>query len=379
MLAADEQQWLPGTFHNGTFTFYAAWTDVPGGGITASFGTAGDKPVVGDWNGDGNAEVGVYRNNTFYLDSDADRKWSPNVDKIFRFGRAGDVPVVGAWDGSSQRDRVGIFRDGFWWLDANDDKQAGPGDVSFNFGQPGDIPVTGDWDYDGITDVGVYRQGMFLLDMNGNHRWDSGDEAIPFGKNGDTPITASNYSVLSVYRDGKFYNDRNKDREWDIGDSVITFGQAPAIPINGLFHVPRGTGKNSNAGFDLVTAKTSSGFKIVPANSSSYLPAGSSGANASDVVILPAGSSGMQWRTRNNYFWDYTIPSGSEFTTADVRAKMGTPAFSGTRYTIFIEEGGELVLPSGVKLSAGTVTYRLIILNGKWVLDPSDPPVYTPA
>ena len=68
------------------------------GGADARFtyGGAGDVPVVGDWNGDGRAGIGVFRPST--------REWilrqTPSAggsDLRFQFGAAGDRPVSGTW------------------------------------------------------------------------------------------------------------------------------------------------------------------------------------------------------------------------------------------------------------------------------------------
>ena len=67
-------------------------------------------PVVGDFNGDGIDEIGVYRGGVFYLDSNGNGKLD-GQDAVIQLGEAGDVPVVGDWDGDG-RDEVGVYRDG---------------------------------------------------------------------------------------------------------------------------------------------------------------------------------------------------------------------------------------------------------------------------
>ena len=56
----------------------------------------GDKPVAGDWDGNGTDTVGIYRNGWFYL-----RNSNTNgiADLIFALGVQGDEPIVGDWDG----------------------------------------------------------------------------------------------------------------------------------------------------------------------------------------------------------------------------------------------------------------------------------------
>lgn len=58
------------------------------------FGFASDTPVVGDWNGDGKDDIGVYRllngQGTFLLDVDND----PDPELLIRMGQAEDIPFA---------------------------------------------------------------------------------------------------------------------------------------------------------------------------------------------------------------------------------------------------------------------------------------------
>ncbi|MGH2727815.1 MAG: C1 family peptidase, partial [Actinomycetota bacterium] len=79
------------------------------------FGKATDRPIVGDWDGDGDDEPGVIRGNVWYL---ADNSPPTAVPHIFAFGKASDVVVVGDWNGDG-RDTPGVHRnapDPIWYL-----------------------------------------------------------------------------------------------------------------------------------------------------------------------------------------------------------------------------------------------------------------------
>ena len=118
-----------------------------------NFGQAGDLPIVGDWNGTGEEEIGFFRPQTqqWYLDLNGNGKWDgATVDKqLGPYGLSTDLPIVGDWDGTGKV-RIGVYRPstGQWFLDLNGngkwdgsplDRVVGP------FGQVGDLPVVGNW------------------------------------------------------------------------------------------------------------------------------------------------------------------------------------------------------------------------------------------
>lgn len=119
------------------------------------YGSEGDVPVAGDWNGDGISNIGVFREGTWYLDTDGDGRFSAS-DEVVHFGRPGDIPVVGDWTGDGTT-KLGVYRQGQWYLDTNGNRMLDAQDATFRLGEAGDIPVVGDWNGDGTDDVGVYH------------------------------------------------------------------------------------------------------------------------------------------------------------------------------------------------------------------------------
>lgn len=119
------------------------------------YGVEGDRPVVGDWNGDGIQSIGVFRDGQWRLDMDADGRWS-EADKYLKYGQPGDIPVVGDFNGDGV-DELGLFRNGRFYLDTNGNGEVDAGDRQFSLGAPGDHPAVGDWNGDGIEEVTVYR------------------------------------------------------------------------------------------------------------------------------------------------------------------------------------------------------------------------------
>ena len=119
--------------------------------------------------------------------TDEGRTRADLIDHVFQFGNVGDRPVTGDWNGDGI-DTIGVFRDGRWRLDVNGDGKTNLGDVETTFGRPGDQPVVGDWNGDGIDDIGSYRDGQWLLDTNGNRRHDAQDAVFRLGGPGERPV-----------------------------------------------------------------------------------------------------------------------------------------------------------------------------------------------
>src|SRR5262249_9528911 len=124
----------------------------PPGSASFRFGLPGDTAIVGDWNGAGFDEVGVYRVGTavidpvsglhaliFSLDFNGDKNWdSASGDQAFIFGLQGDQVVVGDWNGDG-KDEVGIVRPGsdgvlVWCLDINGATGDHADYVTYHFG-----------------------------------------------------------------------------------------------------------------------------------------------------------------------------------------------------------------------------------------------------
>ncbi len=145
-----------------------------------TFGTSTDDPVLGDWDGDGRANVGVRspRTKTFRLLTAAG-------ETTVVFGKPADKPIAGDWDGDGLWE-VGIRRapKHLFRLRAADGAV-----TNVVLGDANDLAVTGDWDGDGITDVGVFDQAtstytLRILDADGLV-WTA---RVPFGTPGDLPV-----------------------------------------------------------------------------------------------------------------------------------------------------------------------------------------------
>ena len=133
----------------------------PGDPVSFFFGNPGDVPFMGDWDGDGVATPGLYRQSDGFVYV-RDSNSQGVADLEFFFGDPGDFPLVGDFDGDG-RDSVSIWRASEARVYVINELGAdgaglGEADYWFEFGNPGDAPFVGDFDGDGVDSVGLYRE-----------------------------------------------------------------------------------------------------------------------------------------------------------------------------------------------------------------------------
>ncbi len=154
-----------------------------GGVDSFTFGNPGDRPIIGDWDGDGDQTPGLYRQSDgfFYARNSNDT----GVAHFECFaGDPEDVPLAGDWNGDGT-DTLGIYRPSrqrfFLFNKQCDNSPMGAADIDFAFGDPGDQPVAGDWDGDGIDEVGLHRESTGLFYWRNRNTTGNADGTIIFG------------------------------------------------------------------------------------------------------------------------------------------------------------------------------------------------------
>ena len=230
---------------NGNFAWDGPSTDKL---ISWSTFQASEKPIYGDWNGDGKIKVGVYNNGTWLLDYNGNGVWDgPTVDKaiFWSTGQSTDVPVLGDWNGDGKT-KIGIYNNGTWILDYNGNGVwEGPAvdkTIYWSTGQAGEVPVVGDWNGDGKTKIGVHVNGTWILEYNGNFAWDGTgiDKLIFFGGAGYSPMVGdwngSGWTKVGAYHvNGTWALDFNGNFTWDgtAIDRLTFFGGPGWVPVVG--------------------------------------------------------------------------------------------------------------------------------------------------
>lgn len=203
------------------------------------WGEAGWRPAPGDWNGDGVTDLGVVSpDSTWFRDLNGDGLFDPATE-VLGWGSAGDRPVVADWNGDGA-DEVAVYSGGVWFLDLNGDGVFDPATEIKGWGEPAWIPLPGDWNGDGVWDLGVVSPDMvWFRDLDGDMLFNPATEAAGWGSPGDIPLradwNADGRHDLGVFSAGVWIADFNGNGVWEpaAGEMVGGFGQAGDTPLPG--------------------------------------------------------------------------------------------------------------------------------------------------
>ena len=233
------------------------------GFAAVQFGIATDRIVPADYDGDGRADVAVYRSGIWYLQRSRD-----GFSGV-AFGSADDLPVPADFDGDGKAD-LAVFRpsNGVWYL-----LQSRDGFTAVQFGQNGDKPVTGDFDGDGKADLAVYRNGNWYQLQS-----QLGFTAVQFGISTDKPVVGDydgdGKTDVAVYRpeNGAWYVLQSRDGFTAVQFGISTDKPTPADydgdgktdiavyrPENGAWYVLQSRNGFTGIGFGIATDKPVSG------------------------------------------------------------------------------------------------------------------------
>jgi hypothetical protein len=191
--------WVVGRNVNGQLTWYIQNNGTAGSSVTP-FGLPTDRAVPEDYDGDGKDDIAVWResgnpvpNRSYFFIL----RSTNNTLQVEQFGGVGDNPaIVGDYDGDGKAD-VAVFRQSdavnmacgpnqsIWFY-----RPSGTAGVDFRYdcwGRAGDFPAPGDFDGDGKNDYAVQRNeggnAIFFLKNSGGTT-----EAVFFGQGTDVYI-----------------------------------------------------------------------------------------------------------------------------------------------------------------------------------------------
>jgi hypothetical protein len=215
----------------GNFAYFYILNSADNSFRPVQFGATGDIPVSGDWDGDGKADLAVYRDGSlaggqsyFYYRPSS----QPSVSFVtIPLGVTGDKPLLGDFDGDGRLDPA-VFRpsNAVWYILRSSVNQI----TQTTFGTSTDIPVPADYDGDGQTNIAVFRpsNGTWYTSINPQNNFG----AVQFGANGDLPVPADydgdGRADVAVFRpsNGAWYLLRSTQ-----GFTGVSFGDVNDKPI----------------------------------------------------------------------------------------------------------------------------------------------------
>ncbi len=162
----------PGLYRQSDGYVYLRDTNTQGSAdISFFFGNPGDVPVAGDFNADGCDTVSIYRpsNQRFYIINELGTSDGGlgAADYEFGFGDSGDKPFVGDFNGNGE-DTIGLHRESTGLVYFRNTNSTGNADSQFIYGDPADRIIAGEWAIGpggGVDTVGIFRpsEGWFYL------------------------------------------------------------------------------------------------------------------------------------------------------------------------------------------------------------------------
>ncbi len=150
--------------------------------VTQGWGIPTDKPVQGDYDGDGKTDFSVFRPSTgeWYVLRSSDGAWS-----VWSWGLSSDVVAPADYDGDGKTDQA-VFRpsNSTWYLIQSSNQSF----VYYTYGLSTDTPAPADYDGDGRADIAVWRSSnSTFYSINSSNNASTG---FTFTQSSTEPVSA---------------------------------------------------------------------------------------------------------------------------------------------------------------------------------------------
>lgn len=206
----DIALWTAGTWNIGDITNNGSFQ------WTTNFHLGASYATIGDYNGDGNIDLGEVQENSPFLYwywnlNNGAGGWNKETSYTILGLSASDLPCTGDFNGDGKTD-IAVFRSGTWYISYAPCSVNTYAAISAtgNFGVSGDIPVPGDYNGDGICDMAVFRPGSgtwyvsFSTTNGPNFNGPYAINGVTFGLPGDIPavgdVDGDGYADMILFR-----------------------------------------------------------------------------------------------------------------------------------------------------------------------------------
>ncbi len=165
--------------------------------LPAGFPSLGDTPVVGDFDGDGKADPGIWRaSQGVWIIPKSSTNYTTAI--FAQWGQLGDIPVIADFDGDGKAD-MGFNRNGLWGVLKSSQNYSLASAQFFSWGGASLQPIVADFDGDGKADIaymvppaGGQSAAYAILKSSTNYNFTQA-QFLPAGwpSLGDTPVVGT--------------------------------------------------------------------------------------------------------------------------------------------------------------------------------------------
>ncbi len=156
------------------------------------FGNPGDIPLAGDFDNDGCDTISIYRQTegrVYVINKlGANEGGLGAAEYAYYFGNPGDKPFVGDFNGDGT-DTVGLHRESTGLVYFRNSNTQGNAEFEFYFGDPGDRLIAGDWNRDGRDSPAVYRPSNTTFYFRYTNTQGNADEQYLWGQPRWLPVS----------------------------------------------------------------------------------------------------------------------------------------------------------------------------------------------